>query len=165
MIKTKQVLDPACGGKMMYFDKAHPSVEFCDIRKEQLTLCDNRVYTVNPDTICDFRDLPFEEESFNLVIFDPPHLIYAGQDSWLAKKYGRIPKDFAPYLQRGFSECFRVLRPGGTLIFKWNECQVKVTEILALTPEKPLLGQKISKNSSTHWIVFYKAEKSEEVMR
>jgi SAM-dependent methyltransferase len=43
-------------------------------------------------------------------------------------------------LRLGFAECFRVLRPGGTLIFKWNETQVPLKEVLALTPHKPLFG-------------------------
>lgn len=152
----KPILDPACGGKMFYFNKDNPLVEFCDIRSEEHTLCDGRTFTVCPDTICDFTDLPFSDEAFDLVILDPPHLVWVGEDSWLARKYGRLPKDFAPLLEKGFTECFRVLRPGGTLIFKWNETQVKVAEILKLTPEIPLLRQKISKNVGTHWIVFYK---------
>lgn len=157
---AKTVIDVACGGRMFYFDKQNPNVEYCDIRRESHVLCDGRLFVVEPDTICDFTDLPFEESSFNLVIFDPPHLIHAGQDSWLGKKYGRLPKDFKPLLEKGFSECFRVLRPGGTMIFKWNEVQVKVSEILKLTPHKPLLRQKVSpgKNGGTHWIVFYKAD-------
>ena len=155
----KHVLDPACGGKMFYFDKQNPNVEFCDLRHETHILCDGRAFKISPDKVCDFTDLPFDNESFNLVIFDPPHLINVGQDSWLYKKYGRVPKDFAPYLKTGFSECFRVLREGGTLIFKWNEIDIKVSEILKLTPERPLLGHKSGKNAKTHWIVFYKPER------
>lgn len=59
-------------------------------------------------------------------------------------------------LRGGFAECFRVLRPGGTLIFKWNEIDVPLREILALTPEKPLYGHKSGKLSKTHWVAFLK---------
>lgn len=45
----------------------------------------------------------------------------------------------------------------GILIFKWNEDQIKVSEILALTNEKPLFGHKSGKRMSTHWITFMKA--------
>jgi ubiquinone/menaquinone biosynthesis C-methylase UbiE len=143
---------------MFYFDRQHPSVEFCDIRREEHELCDGRVFSVNPNTVCDFTNLPFPDESFHLVIFDPPHLKYAGADSWLARKYGRLPKDFAPLLEAGFRECFRVLKPNGTLIFKWNEQDIRVSEILKLTPEKPLLGNVAGKNGKTHWVVFFKTE-------
>ena len=56
-------------------------------------------------------------------------------------------------LSQGFKECMRVLKHGGTLIVKWNEEQIKLSEILKLFCEKPLLGNKRSK---THWLVFYK---------
>jgi hypothetical protein len=34
------------------------------------------------------------------------------------------------------------LKPYGTLIFKWNEHEIRVSEILALTNEKPLFGNR-----------------------
>lgn len=46
---------------------------------------------------------------------------------------------------------------GGTLIFKWNEEQIKLSEILKLFNEKPILGNKRAK---THWLVFMKKELS-----
>lgn len=154
----KAILDACCGGKMFYFNKNNENVEFCDIRQETHTLCDGRVFTVSPDTVCDFSNLPFQDKTFNLVIFDPPHLTVLGEHSWLAKKYGRLPENFKPLLSSGFRECFRVLKPGGTLIFKWNEIDIKVSEILKLTPHEPLLGHKSGKNSKTHWLVFFKNE-------
>lgn len=62
-------------------------------------------------------------------------------------------------LSKGFAECFRVLEPCGILIFKWNETDIKVLEILALTPEKPIFGHKSGKASKTHWMCFMKEEK------
>lgn len=157
--KKKQVIDVCCGGKMFYFDKHNMDVEFCDIRNETHTLCDGREYSVSPDTVADFKNLPHEDESFNLVVFDPPHLNHlAGDKSWLVKKYGKLPEDFKTELKEGFSECFRVLKPGGTLIFKWSESDIKVSEILPLAPIKPLFGHKSGKQQKTHWIVFYKTE-------
>lgn len=41
-------------------------------------------------------------------------------------------------------------------MFKWNESEVKVSEILKLTDVKPLYGHKSGKRSDTHWIVFMK---------
>jgi hypothetical protein len=62
-------------------------------------------------------------------------------------------------LSQGFAECFRVLKPLGILIFKWNEHNVPVSQILALTTEKPLFGNRCGKSSKTHWIVFLKESK------
>lgn len=44
----------------------------------------------------------------------------------------------------------------GTLIFKWNENDVPVSQILALTPERPLFGNRCGKNAKSHWVVFLK---------
>ncbi|EHK1061218.1 SAM-dependent methyltransferase, partial [Salmonella enterica] len=48
------------------------------------------------------------------------------------------------------------LRAHGVLIFKWNETQIPVSQILALTDVKPIIGQRTGKNDKTHWIIFVK---------
>lgn len=159
------VLDPCCGSRMMWFDKANPSVLFGDRRSEAITVTDNsrgnasgtRTIVIEPDTLLDFRALPFPDESFHLVAFDPPHLITAGPKSWLAAKYGKLGNDWRSDLRAGFAECFRVLRPHGVLVFKWAETQVKVRDVLALTPHQPLFGHTAGKRAGTHWLVFLKA--------
>jgi len=45
---------------------------------------------------------------------------------------------------------------GGVLIFKWNECDVPLAEILKCTPNKPLFGHPSGKAQKTHWCVFWK---------
>jgi SAM-dependent methyltransferase len=80
-----------------------------------------------------------------------------GESSYTALKYGKLIGDWRDTLREGFAECFRVLRPGGTLIFKWCEYDVPVAEVLALTPEKPLYGHRSGKQSKTHWIAFLKS--------
>ncbi|KCZ13865.1 methyltransferase domain-containing protein, partial [Acinetobacter baumannii] len=116
-----QILDPCCGSKMMWFDRNNPNVVYGDIRKEEHTLCDGRTLVIEPDVLMDFRKMPFNDEQFSLVVFDPPHLVQAGKKSWLAAKYGKLSQDWREDIQKGFSECFRVLVKGGVLIFKWNE--------------------------------------------
>lgn len=150
------ILDPCCGGRSFWFDPQHQGVLFGDIRSEQHTLCDGRAFNITPDLNMDFRAMPFRDESFRLVVFDPPHLRRAGRDSWLRAKYGLLGDDWKEDLRRGFAECFRVLKPEGILIFKWNEIQVPVRDILALTDHKPLFGHKSGKRADTHWITFMK---------
>ncbi|MBS5048807.1 MAG: hypothetical protein KHZ29_02850 [Desulfovibrionaceae bacterium] len=77
---------------MFYYDKNDPRVQFNDIRKENCILCDGRVFTVSPDSLTDFRRLPYPDESFFLVVFDPPHLVDCGIHSWQGKKYGKLDK-------------------------------------------------------------------------
>ncbi len=154
----KKVLDVCCGSRMFWFDKCDNRATFGDIRKEQHILCDGRSLEIAPDIEMDFRNIPFDDGSFKLVVFDPPHLTRAGKESWLAKKYGVLGDNWREDLQKGFAECFRVLEPGGTLIFKWCELQVSTSEVLKLTPERPLFGHKSGKRMLTHWITFMKQE-------
>lgn len=159
----KQVLDPCCGSRMFWFDKNNNIVEFCDIRKENHILCDGRKLLINPDKIADFRNLPHKDNSFNLIVFDPPHMKTFGKTSWMAKKYGVLDKEnWKDHLSKGFDECWRVLSCGGTLIFKWNVTDIKLKEVLSCFSQKPLFGQTTTINLKTHWIVFYK-EKMKEV--
>ncbi|MFT8319309.1 MAG: SAM-dependent methyltransferase [Bacillus sp. (in: firmicutes)] len=138
---------------MFWFDKQHEDVVYMDNRQLSDTLCDGRQLIVAPDIIADFRNMPFEDNSFYLVVFDPPHLLKAGEDSWLAKKYGKLGQDWQRDIAAGFNECMRVLKPNGTLIFKWNEDQIRLPAILKAIDAKPLFGNRRSK---THWLVFMK---------
>lgn len=152
----KIILDACCGGRMFWFDKYHPNVLFSDIRKEEHLFSDNHLLTVNPDIVADFRDLPFKDNEFKLVVFDPPHVENLSDSSIIAKKYGVLSFDWRTHLKEGFSECFRVLEEYGILIFKWNETQIKVSEVLQLTEIKPLFGHRTSKSGKTIWLCFMK---------
>lgn len=152
---TKEILDPASGGRMFYFDKKDPRVLFGDNRVFSGTLCDGRTFSVEPDEVIDFRNMPYKDGIFNLVIFDPPHLYRIGEHSWLNKKYGHLPKDgWKQCLKDGFEECWRVLAPGGTMIFKWNEHQISLSKIKDLFPDKPIMGTRVK--TETVFVVFYK---------
>jgi len=151
------ILDMCCGSRMFWFDKQDERAVFSDIRAEEHTLCDGRHLVISPDVIADFRALPFTDNTFPVVVFDPPHLERVGDDAWMGKKYGRLNKDtWREDLRAGFAEAFRVLRPKGVLIFKWNETQIPVSQVLALTDVKPIIGQRTGKKDKTHWISFVK---------
>lgn len=128
----KRVLDACCGSRMFYFDKRDPDVIFADVRELETTLCDGRTLLVKPDVKMDFRDMPYADNSFKVVVFDPPHLSDAGTGSWLAKKYGILPHDWKMYLKQGFDEFSEVIKTFG---------------------KKPLLGDQRGK---TRWVVFIK---------
>jgi ubiquinone/menaquinone biosynthesis C-methylase UbiE len=153
---AKNIIDVCCGSKMFWFDKNNPDVVFADIRKEKHVLCDGRKLEINPDIVMDFTKIPFSDNTFKVVVFDPPHLNRIGINSWMAKKYGKLYDNYEAMIKKGFEECFRILKTDGTLIFKWNETQIKTSDILKLTPNKPLIGHKSGKRSNTHWICFLK---------
>ena len=158
----RPVLDACCGSRMFWFDRKDPRAAFQDNRKERHELKDKsskggfRELIIDPDIKADFTDMPYPDNNFALVVFDPPHLVRAGSSGWLAKKYGKLTQDWREDLRSGFAECFRVLRPQGTLIFKWNENDIPVSQILALTDQKPLFGNRCGKLNKSHWLVFMK---------
>ncbi|MEX6493297.1 class I SAM-dependent methyltransferase [Fusobacterium animalis] len=152
---TKKILDVCCGSKMFWFDKDRTDTVYMDNRELEDVLCDGRKLEIKPDIVADFRNIPFPDKTFKLVVFDPPHLQRVGEKSWLAKKYDHLGNNWKEDLKKGFKECFRVLEYYGVLIFKWNEEQIKLSEILKLTDVKPLFGNRRAK---THWLVFIKED-------
>jgi SAM-dependent methyltransferase len=113
-----------------------------------------RTLNIHPDIALDFRALPFQDEAFKLVVFDPPHLVRAWPRSWLVAKYGKLGENWQDDLRRGFSECFRVLAPDGVLIFKWSEHQISKRAAIACAPYPPLFGHPTGRSGKTHWCVF-----------
>lgn len=94
--KGKPILDVACGGRMFYFDKNDPRVLFCDIRNFETELCDGRHFEVKPDVQCDFTALPFDDNTYRVVVFDPPHLTRNTGESKYKTLYGSLhPKAIA----------------------------------------------------------------------
>lgn len=161
----KKILDVTCGSRTIWFDKSHPAAVYCDKRRENLTRIwksgdgeSERSCVVNPDIVCDFTDLPFSDNSFALVVFDPPHLTRAKGTAWLVKKYGKLDDNWPQMLHDGFAECMRVLKPDGVLIFKWSEYEIPAEKVWRAIGEKPLFGHHSGKKSGTFWGCFMKLE-------
>jgi SAM-dependent methyltransferase len=156
----KKILDACCGGRMFWFNKNHPNTLYVDRRVMQPTKVGHgvhqRIRSCVPDEVMDFRNLNLPDNTFSLVVFDPPHL-FLGKNSHTAKVYGSLDKEtWKEDLKAGFSECFRVLKQDGVLIFKWNEFNIPLKEVLELTPNEPLFGHKSGKAQKTHWVTFMK---------
>ena len=143
---------------MMWFDKENPHTLYADKRTETHTLCDGRVLEVRPDIEMDFTQMPFSDNSFSLVVFDPPHMKKLGKNTWMAQKYGVLLPSWETDIKAGFGECMRVLKPEGTLIFKWNQAQVTLNKILEVIQAKPLFGHTSGKHGGTIWMTFFKSE-------
>ena len=154
----KKILDPASSMRSFYFDKQDSRVIFGDIREDETHLLTNgQTIHIKPDVVMDFRNLPYADKSFDLVIFDPPHLPGLSEKSWIRKKYGVLEKNtWQDDIKSGFAECFRVLADHGTLVFKWNEFSIPTSEVIKLAPVKPLLGHPSGKRMGTHWLLFVK---------
>lgn len=160
----KHILDMTCGGRSIWFDKAEKHTIFLDQREVEYEKAfgkdgSTRHIRVHPDVIGDFTNLPFENESFELVVFDPPHIINKeGTEFWMTKAYGCYPtkEDAQESVAKGIAEAMRVLKPYGVLVFKWSELSISTREILNKTNAKPLFGHRSGKLSNTHWVTFMK---------
>jgi hypothetical protein len=75
------VLDACCSSRMMWLDKTDDRTLFMDRRNEDYWLKPSAAYKngkmlkVRPDVVADFTAMPFPDESFWHVVFDPPHII------------------------------------------------------------------------------------------
>jgi SAM-dependent methyltransferase len=161
----KKILDMTCGSRSIWFNKEHPAAVYFDKRCEDFDLYFGKGRTslhhchVRPDVQGDFTALPFEDESFSLVVFDPPHLTGAKETAWLVKKYGKLDENWPQMLHDGFAEGMRVLKPDGVLIFKWSEYDIPAAEVWAAIEQKPLFGHHSGKKSTTFWGCFMKGLK------
>lgn len=159
MSDDKLILDVTCGSRSIWFDKHHPKVIYCDKRNEcfdGLWKNSKKSLEINPDIVCDFTDLPFKSDSFSLVVFDPPHLLTGNETAWLIKKYGKLDDNWPQMLHDGFNECMRVLKPEGTLVFKWSECDIPAEKVWKAIGRRPLFGHHSGKKSKTFWGIFMK---------
>lgn len=154
----KKVLDVCCGSKGMWFDKKDNRALFLDKRDIVYKNDNARGYKkleIKPDIIGDFTNIQQEDNSFWHIVFDPPHL-RRNKLGEITKRYGMLNENWKEEIRAGFKECFRVLKPNGTLIFKWSEVQFPIKEVLELTDQKPLYGHKSGKKMNTHWVCFIK---------
>ena len=161
----KKILDATCASRSIWFNKQHPAAVYMDKRQYHEARLwksgdglSERTLDVSPDIVADFTDMPFEDETFHLVVFDPPHLIRAAETAWLVKKYGKLDENWPQMLKEGFDECMRVLRPNGVLIFKWSEVQIPAADVWKAIGHKPLFGHHSGKQSKTFWGCFMKGE-------
>ena len=117
---NQRILDVTCGDRTIWFQKNEPHTTYCDIRREEWEgdfgkqgRPKHRHLVIDPDILCDFTDLPFDDGTFDLVVFDPPHVENLPESSWLRKSYGTLTKGWQKMLHDGFTECMRVLKVGG----------------------------------------------------
>jgi len=168
-VTSEDILDATCGGRSIWHqnNKDRDDTLYIDKRKEEPGFHgqEGRTYGIQPDELEDFRNLPYDDQSFKLVVFDPPHIVKDnGMESLsghVEKKYGALHAETWQHdIRKGFEELFRVLETGGTLVFKFADNAVDFKEVLDLAPVDPLLGTMTKKSSSceNRWFVFQKTE-------
>lgn len=152
-----EILDACCGGRMWWWDKDHPLAMYLDEREvPKGDMVEQPGWSVEPTVLGDYRDLPWPDGTFQQVVFDPPHVIRPNSDkpSFTTRKYGQLdPEDWEDELRRGLAECWRVLAPGGTLVFKWHGWIHRISHLFPVTPT---VGTRDFTKSTTAWTIFYK---------
>lgn len=110
-----RVLDVTANKRSMWNGVEWPDVTFADMDPE-----------MKPDIVQDFRAMTVPDASYDVLVFDPPHLPAASASPLSHEDYGQryglghAPKGdnisgyFAPFL----SEAVRVLRPDGLVFAK-----------------------------------------------
>ena len=117
-----------------------------------------------PDVVGDVRSLPFKNEIFEMVIFDPPHVPF-GPNANMAKDFGHFnTQHIKSMIREGFPEMARVLFSKGKMIFKWSDHDISLEKILALGSKFiPLCGHKTAYHtkhaSKTFWVLLEKGER------
>jgi len=172
----KTILDVTCGDRTIWFQKNYPGAVYCDNRREEWEgdfgnvlnkagKKKHRHLVIDPDIKCDFTKLPFRDCEFNLVVFDPPHVKNMAESSWLRKSYGSLDDDWQQVIHDGFWECYRVLKSGGVLIFKWSDISISTRDLIKAIGKEPLFGHRSGKKMNTHWLCFIKEEDDNEEER
>lgn len=146
-----KILDLTAGNRAIWFNKKHPNAIYLDKRAE-----------VNPDIVCDTRQLPPQVGiGYNLVVFDPPHM-NCGPNSNMSRVYGyHTTAEILDTIQKTASEAWRVAGSGALMAFKWNTHDIRLQRVFDLMPQwEPLFGHltKDGPGSQTYWVQLRKAE-------
>ena len=150
------VLDPCCSSRSMWFpsNKENPYVLYMDrrIEKKGQTTSKNGIWPIelqkgwncDPDMIGDYRNLPFDDETFYHIVWDPPHLI-RNTSGIISMKYGHLGEEWSKDLAEAFNELWRVLRLWGTMVLKWNSIDIGLKEVTSKFPIEPQYGTRSKK--------------------
>jgi hypothetical protein len=143
-----RILDMSAGNRAVWFDKQYRDAVYVDIRPE-----------MEPDVVCDTRNLPFGTGEFDLIAFDPPHCNF-GATSEMAKTYGHFTAEQIRDIVKGSArEAHRVSKADALMAFKWNDHDQRLNLMLELMGPwwEPLFGANVSMRtkhaSMTSWVL------------
>ncbi len=116
-----RILDATAGSRAIWFEKEYRDAVYVDVREG--------LHSGN--TVADSRHLAFPPESFDLVVFDPPHMCVGPQSS-MARRYGHwLTGEIREFVRDAFLEFHRVLRADGLVAFKWADHDTSLDRILS----------------------------------
>ena len=169
MSDTPRILDATCGGRSIWLDehKANDNTIYVDRRQEDSGFHgqEGRTYGVNPNLLADNRRLPFQSDTFDLAVFDPPYVLrddgMKQLSGFVIKKYGALKAEtWQDDLHKSVCELFRVLTDAGTLMFKFADVETDWKDVLDVLPVDPLFGTTTKKtsNQETRWFTLHASQ-------
>jgi len=159
----KPCLDATAGYRMMWPTKQMEGWVYLDKRPE-----------VKPDLVAMWSNLPFRDNVFEVIMFDPPHLIDRGGMGKIIQKMREKyttwsrRKDVAPTIFKAAKEFSRV---GNILILKWYDDKVSLWQLYSVfrglwdeisrvvRPSRSGLGKK-----DTFFITFKRHDRFETIL-
>ena len=89
-----------------------------------------------PNILASFCALPFVNESFNKILFDPPFIPWRGPPSFV-RDFGYFPNvaSMRKNLFQAWTEINRVCKPNGVVLFKWCNTGKSLNWVLNLRPD------------------------------
>jgi len=162
-----RILDSTASERSIWYQKDCPFTIFMDKRRGKFTTMtentkeDHGTVVVKPNVIAEWEHLPFKNGVFDMVVFDPPQIFKnEGQKlSSMIARYGVLYNhNWRTQIRDGAMELFRVLKPEGIFILKWNDTGKPVDDVLKLMPFRPLFGTRTGTSNKTHWIAFTNIE-------
>ena len=143
-----KILDATAGARAVWFDKTYPDATFIDVRPDG----------ASGNVLMDCRHTTFPDGTFDLVVFDPPHMT-CGPQSTMAERYGHfLTSEIRDLVRDAFSEFHRLLRPDGLVAFKWNDHDTGLDRVLALVRGFDRLvgvptAMRTKHSSTTYWVL------------
>lgn len=162
------ILDATAFCREMWYDKKYSDCIYMDKRKGKFradSYKDNPKFEklewdIRPTVQAVWEKLPFRDEVFDQVLFDPPHKI-GNSYSVFSDKYGQLELwGWQKQLYNASKEFLRVLKPKGLLFFKWAEtCKAsdRAIKVIEAGGFKPLFGSNTtSGKTSAVWVTYCK---------
>lgn len=172
------ILDATAGNRTMWKHKKCEGIIYSDIEKN---------LKVKPTIFADNRQLPFRDETFSTIFFDPPHDIgvddsdiltmgkFALKEARATEKrlhtyyglyYIKTVDDMIKLLYYTQKEFMRILKYSGLLWLKWNDVAMQLNRVLAIFADWKILliipqtsTSHTMGTKQTYWVCMIKEKK------
>jgi hypothetical protein len=177
------ILDATAGNRSIYQYKNSENIIFIDMEKQLWT---------KPTMFADSRKLPFNNDVFHTIIFDPPHDWGGDQfnfkeGEWLKTRqwckskpfqstyYGwdkyKHKAEIIKYIYESQKEFARVAKDTGLLLIKWCEVRRSIKRLLTTLTEWRLLIEIPTHDpnhtfgqAQTYWLIMEKRKEKEQTI-